>query len=145
LDDATMVRDSLAAPATNFGMVVNADATARAGRHRYFPSMEHPTVQLRPVLKLRYSVATAPCESWRRELTASRVAGAITGSTFGGHTPICHVDRFDAGHLGWLAAGQPRDYARAISTVSADSTSADSTFRTADARPHFVFASQQKA
>jgi hypothetical protein len=52
-----IVQEWLANPATNFGLLLNGDPSQLAGRHRFFASMEHPTTQLRPYLRITYSVA----------------------------------------------------------------------------------------
>jgi hypothetical protein len=52
----SMAREWLADPSANFGILLNADASALADRYRYFASMEHATASLRPVLRIRYSL-----------------------------------------------------------------------------------------
>lgn len=53
---SSMVQDWVADPAANAGVLLNADAAARADRYRYFASMEHPDPRLRPVLHVEYFV-----------------------------------------------------------------------------------------
>jgi hypothetical protein len=50
-----MVQEWLAAPGTNFGLVLNSDASKPRDRFRYFASMEHPIARLRPFLRVTYS------------------------------------------------------------------------------------------
>jgi hypothetical protein len=52
-----MVQQWVADPATNFGLLLNSDASRLRDRYRYFASMEHPTVSLRPYLEVTYSVS----------------------------------------------------------------------------------------
>ncbi len=53
----TMVQEWLLNPATNFGLVLNADKSKTRDRYRTFASMEHANVNLRPYLKLTYVAA----------------------------------------------------------------------------------------
>jgi hypothetical protein len=55
-----LVQDWLAAPATNFGLLLNSDPSKPQGRYRYFASMEHPDSVLRPFLHITYSLPTSP-------------------------------------------------------------------------------------
>jgi hypothetical protein len=74
----TIVREWLAAPTTNAGLVLNADASALAGRYRHFASMEHPTAQLRPSLKMIYSVPIGGgCSAGWGRCTATLQSSAI--------------------------------------------------------------------
>ena len=57
-----MVQEWLAAPASNFGLVLNSDATKPADRFRNFASMQHTDATLRPYLRLRF-VAPPPVDS----------------------------------------------------------------------------------
>ena len=50
-----MVQEWLADPATNFGVLLNSDASAAADRFRYFASAEYGETDLRPVLHIVYS------------------------------------------------------------------------------------------
>ena len=52
----SMVRDWLAEPPSNAGVLLNSDASASADRYRYFASREHPEAALRPALTLEYVV-----------------------------------------------------------------------------------------
>lgn len=50
-----MVQEWLADPATNFGVLLNSDASAAADRFRYFARAEYGETGLRPVLHIVYS------------------------------------------------------------------------------------------
>ncbi|HET9362100.1 MAG TPA: Ig-like domain-containing protein, partial [Vicinamibacterales bacterium] len=54
-----MVQEWRANPATNFGVVLNADATKPKNRYRYFASMEHPDPNLRPYLEVTFQAGDA--------------------------------------------------------------------------------------
>jgi hypothetical protein len=54
----TMVREWVASPASNFGLVLNADATKARDRYRYFASTKHADATLWPVLQITYSMPT---------------------------------------------------------------------------------------
>jgi len=47
-----LVQEWLSNPATNFGLLLNADASKLLGRYRFFASMEHPDATLRPYLRI---------------------------------------------------------------------------------------------
>ncbi|HKE85963.1 MAG TPA: DNRLRE domain-containing protein [Vicinamibacterales bacterium] len=56
-----MVQEWLADPNSNFGVLLNSDATTGQDRYRYFASMEYPDPSLRPALEITYtSTGTAP-------------------------------------------------------------------------------------
>ena len=55
-DATTIVRAWKAAPSTNFGLLLNADATKGAHRNRYFASRENANASLRPFLRVTYTV-----------------------------------------------------------------------------------------
>src|SRR5690606_31140626 len=50
-----MVREWLANPSTNYGVLLNADTTRAKDRFRHFASMEHANARLRPSLKITYT------------------------------------------------------------------------------------------
>jgi hypothetical protein len=52
-----MVREWLATPSTNRGVMLNADATKSIDRYRDFASMEHSNSSLRPYLEIQFSAA----------------------------------------------------------------------------------------
>ncbi|NKE71371.1 fibronectin type III domain-containing protein [Candidatus Manganitrophus noduliformans] len=58
-DITAMVREWMSSPSSNFGLLVNSDASKGADRYRFFASMEHPTATLRPYLSITYSASTA--------------------------------------------------------------------------------------
>ena len=70
----TMVQEWLANPATNFGLLLNSDASKPADRYRFFASMEHTDANLRPYLKVTYSSTAAPTIA----LSATTVAAGAT-------------------------------------------------------------------
>ena len=55
----TMVREWLAGPASNFGLVLNSDPTKARDRYRFFASTKHADVTLWPVLEITYSMPSA--------------------------------------------------------------------------------------
>ncbi|WDT77653.1 MAG: DNRLRE domain-containing protein [Candidatus Manganitrophus sp.] len=55
-DITAMVREWMSSPASNFGLLVNSDASKGADRYRFFASMEHPTASLRPYLSVTYTL-----------------------------------------------------------------------------------------
>jgi hypothetical protein len=56
-DVTTMVQEWMLAPATNFGLLLNADITSPRDRYRSFASMEHASASLRPFLRVTYAAA----------------------------------------------------------------------------------------
>jgi hypothetical protein len=71
-----------AAPATNFGLLLNSDPTKPSDRYRFFASNEHATASLRPFLRITYSVpgpggdVTPPTVSITAPANNATVAGA---------------------------------------------------------------------
>jgi hypothetical protein len=58
-----IVQEWLTAPAANFGILLNSDASKAGDRYRYFASMEHSDASMRPALQITYTLApdtTAP-------------------------------------------------------------------------------------
>ena len=56
-----MVQEWLTDPNSNFGVLLNSDATTGQDRYRYFASMEYPDPSLRPALEITYtSTGTTP-------------------------------------------------------------------------------------
>lgn len=49
-----MVQEWVNSPASNYGMLLNSDATKGADRYRFFASMEYPTASSRPSLSITY-------------------------------------------------------------------------------------------
>jgi len=77
-----MVEEWLANPASNFGLLLNSDATKLADRWRYFASMQHPDATLRPYLRVRFvppAVAdtTPPSVSITTPTTGASVSGTV--------------------------------------------------------------------
>ena len=52
----TMVQEWAASPTTNFGLLLNSDASKGRDRYRYFASMEHADATRRPSLRITYSL-----------------------------------------------------------------------------------------
>ena len=78
-----MVEEWLANPTSNFGLLLNSDATKLADHWRYFASMQHPDPNLRPYLRLRFVPPTAvdttpPTISITTPTAGMTVSGAIT-------------------------------------------------------------------
>lgn len=75
-----MVREWLADPATNFGVLLNSDPAALRDRYRFFASMEHADATLRPYLQVTYSLPVrdvTPPTVW---ITAPGAGTPVTGS-----------------------------------------------------------------
>jgi chitodextrinase len=77
-DITAMVREWMSSPASNYGLLVNSDATKGADRYRTFASMEHPTATLRPYLSITYSTSTADTTP---PVISSMAAGSITSNS----------------------------------------------------------------
>src|SRR5205823_12542951 len=80
-----MVREWLAVPSTNFGLLLNSDVTKRADHYRSFASTRHADVTLRPALRVTYlaaAVADTPPPSVAITAPAggATVAGTVTVS-----------------------------------------------------------------
>jgi hypothetical protein len=52
----TMVQEWAASPTTNFGLLLNSDASKLRDRYRYFASIEHADATRRPSLRITYSL-----------------------------------------------------------------------------------------
>jgi hypothetical protein len=74
-----MVQEWVAAPATNFGLLLNSDTAALADRYRYFASAEHTDTSLRPVLRITYVAATPPDRTPPAVSLTSPLAGIVSG------------------------------------------------------------------
>jgi hypothetical protein len=72
-----LVREWLADPASNFGLLLNSDATKAKDAFRYFASMENPNTGLRPVLHVTYSAgdATPPAVSMTSPTSGATLSG----------------------------------------------------------------------
>jgi hypothetical protein len=82
-DALALVQAWRAAPAANYGLLLNSDATKPADRHRFFASNEHATASLRPVLRVTYVVTaggdtTPPAVSITAPANNATVAGTVT-------------------------------------------------------------------
>jgi Big-like domain-containing protein len=73
----TMVHEWLLEPATNFGLVLNADAVTLRDRYRIFASMEHPDANLHPFLKVTFAAADVTPPS---VVITTPPAGAVSGT-----------------------------------------------------------------
>jgi hypothetical protein len=75
-----MVKEWLADPTTNFGLLLNADSSKTKDAFRYFASMENPNAALRPVLEVTYAAgdATAPTVSVTSPVSGASISGAVT-------------------------------------------------------------------
>ena len=77
-DITTMVQEWLVDTSTNFGLLLNADASKPRDRYRYFASMQHSNASLRPYLEVVYAAGDATPPS--AAITAP-AAGAILSGT----------------------------------------------------------------
>jgi hypothetical protein len=73
----SMVQEWLASPASNFGLVLNSDATAARDRYRYFASTKYPDATLWPVLQITYSL---PPVDTTPPVISAVASSSITGS-----------------------------------------------------------------
>jgi Bacterial Ig domain len=78
-----MVQEWMANPATNAGLLLNADASKLLGRYRYFASVEHADTTLRPYLQITYTVPAAvdrtpPTVALTVPAPGAHVAGLVT-------------------------------------------------------------------
>jgi Bacterial Ig domain len=74
----SMVQEWLANPSTNYGVLLNSDASQLQNRYRYFASMEYPDPTQRPQLEITFAAsdATPPAVS-----LTSPTSGAVLSST----------------------------------------------------------------
>jgi hypothetical protein len=81
----SMVRDWLTDPASNRGLLLNADTTRLRDRYRSFASMQHSNSGLRPYLRITYTLP-APPPPPAADTTAPTVAvsAPIAGATVSG-------------------------------------------------------------
>jgi hypothetical protein len=77
----TLVREWLTDPASNFGVLLNADTSKPRDRYRYFASMEHTDTSVRPLLRITLATApsdtTAPTISITAPTSGSTVSGTV--------------------------------------------------------------------
>ncbi len=78
----TMVREWLASPSTNFGVLLNSDPSKLRDRYRSFASMEYADTTLRPYLYVKYSLpppdTTPPAVSIAAPAAGATVSGTIS-------------------------------------------------------------------
>jgi hypothetical protein len=74
----TMVKEWLASPASNFGLVLTSDATKARDRYRFFASTKNPDATLRPVLRITYSL---PGGDTTPPVISTVASSSITAST----------------------------------------------------------------
>jgi hypothetical protein len=76
-----LVQEWLLDPATNFGLLLNADLSKGADRYRFFASMEDPNTQRRPFLRVAYVVSedsTPPVVAVTAPPDSTVVSGHVT-------------------------------------------------------------------
>jgi hypothetical protein len=73
----TMVKEWFASPASNFGLVLNSDATVARDRYRYFASTKYADATLRPALLITYSL---PAVDTTPPTISTVASSSITGS-----------------------------------------------------------------
>ena len=93
-----LVREWLADPATNFGVLLNSDRSALRDRYRFFASMEHADAGQRPYLHIRYSAA--PPDPPPPPPPSGGIAAQYPGDVgIEGHPDVIFVERFDESSL----------------------------------------------
>src|SRR5439155_9777123 len=80
----SLVQDEVNAPASNFGLLLNSDATRLADRYRTFASMENATVALRPSLTVTYTSSGTPPPPLDTTPPAVSMTAPAGGSTVSG-------------------------------------------------------------
>jgi hypothetical protein len=97
-----MVREWIADPTSNFGLLLNADTSKTKDAFRYFASMENQNAGLRPVLEVTYgtSDATGPTVN---------VTSPVSGASISGATALTATASDDNGVAGvqFLVDGTP--------------------------------------
>jgi hypothetical protein len=87
----TMLQEWLADPLTNFGVLLNSDASKPRDRYRFFASVEHADPSLRPFLRVKY-VAGAPTPPTITSFTPTSgsvgTSVTISGTNFTGATAV---------------------------------------------------------
>lgn len=93
-DAISLVQAWLGTPTTNFGLVLNADATKGSDRFRFFASSEDGNVSQRPVLRITYT----PAGGGGNDTTAPAVAlsAPANGATVSGMTVPVSATATDA-------------------------------------------------
>jgi hypothetical protein len=109
----TMVQEWLTDPSSNFGLMLNSDATKPADRYRYFASMEDTNPALRPVLRITYTVPppdpTPPSVSMTAPAGGATVSGSVTVSaTASDNVGVTGVQfQIDGANLGAMDVAAP--------------------------------------
>src|SRR5213079_1135487 len=78
-DLTTMVQEWASSPATNFGVLLDADTSKLRDHWRYFASMENATASLRPYLYIRYVRSSPDTTPPTVALTAPGSGATVTG------------------------------------------------------------------
>jgi len=78
----SMVQEWLASPSTNFGVLLNSDASKLRDRYRFFASAEYSDATLRPYLYVKYALpasdTTAPTVAITAPAAGATVSGTLT-------------------------------------------------------------------
>ncbi len=91
-----MVQEWVADPSSNFGVLLNSDASKARDRYRSFASMEHPDTSLRPVLRIAYTLPTTP-DTTPPSVSITAPAG---GATVSGNVTVAANASDDVGVVG---------------------------------------------
>jgi hypothetical protein len=76
-----MVQEWVTTPSTNFGVLLNSDASKAGDRYRYFASTRYPDATARPQLRIKYSLGS-PADTTRPTVSLTAPgAGAIVNGT----------------------------------------------------------------
>jgi Big-like domain-containing protein len=76
----TMVQEWLADPSSNFGVLLNSDATTPRDRYRYFASGRYADPTLRPALRISYTVPTGDVTPPAVAIAAPAAGATVTGT-----------------------------------------------------------------
>ncbi len=80
-DALALVQAWMSAPATNYGLLLNADATKGANRYRAFGSMQHETAASRPALRIVYGTGPADTTAPAVSITAPAGGATVSGAS----------------------------------------------------------------
>jgi Big-like domain-containing protein len=75
----TMIQEWIANPSSNFGLLLNSDASVRQNRYRYFASMENSDPALRPNLEVTFAGGSSTTPS--TVSVTSPTSGAVLSNT----------------------------------------------------------------
>jgi hypothetical protein len=78
-DAAAVVRAWVSTPASNYGLLLNADTTKDLGRFRTFASMQDAVASRRPFLRVRYTVSSASASRALVQDTSVRISADFDG------------------------------------------------------------------